>query len=67
MLSKENASAERIEAGPGPEQVAEENRSETATGPRGDVASHFVGLLFFCALLVVSRQLSVAEDNEFDN
>ena len=55
MLSKENASAERIEAGPGPEQVAEENRSETATGPRGDVASHFVGLLFFYWSLVTGH------------
>src|SRR5207237_409763 len=60
MLSKENASAERIEAGPGPEQVAEEKRSETATGPCGDVARHFVCLLILRAeRLAFSVQLYV--------
>ncbi len=37
--------AEWTEAGPGPEAGCQQNRSDTGTGPRGDVASHFVGLL----------------------
>ena len=57
--------AERTEAGPGPGATCRQNRSDTRTGsssarsrgrrndpagPRGDVASHFVGLLVFTGI-----------------
>ena len=37
--------AERTEAGPGREQTCQQNRSDAGSGPRGEVATHFVGLL----------------------
>jgi len=39
--------AERTEAGPGREQTCRQNRSDAGSGPRGEVATHFVGLLVF--------------------
>jgi hypothetical protein len=39
--------AERTEAGPGREQTCQQNRSDAGSGPRGEVATHFVGLLVF--------------------
>jgi hypothetical protein len=30
-----------------PKRICQQNRSDTDLGPRGDIASHFVGLLFF--------------------
>src|SRR5688572_26345202 len=39
--------AERAEAGPGPGAACRQNRLDTGTGPRGDIASHFVGLSVF--------------------
>jgi len=37
--------AERTEAGPGREQTCQQNRSDAGSGPRGEVATHFAGLL----------------------
>src|SRR3954471_20326311 len=37
--------AERTEAGPGREQTCQQNRSDTGQRPRGELATHFVGVL----------------------